>query len=142
MTPIHLKLAMYGVAASLLFLSGFMVNGWRWESKWADHEREIVAQIEQARKAHQEKIKEADKLYSDLEKSRDETKKLRADVAAGRVGVRINAVCPGREGTSTRVDQEGTPRLTPDAEQGYWDLRDGIKEQYIQLKACIKLITE
>jgi len=49
------KLIAYLVIASGLFISGWMVNGWRWESKYAD-------QLERARKDEQSLQKTIDEI--------------------------------------------------------------------------------
>jgi len=53
--PQQIKLIAYLVIASGLFISGWMVNGWRWEAKYAD-------QLERARKDEQSLQKAIDEI--------------------------------------------------------------------------------
>ena len=73
------------------------------------------------------------KHTKELNDEKAKLEKLRADVAAGRVGLRVNAVCPPAAGTdvppatgSTSVADATGPRLDDAAERDYFRLRDGI----------------
>ncbi|WP_258087475.1 lysis protein [Xenorhabdus bovienii] len=60
---------------------------------------------------------------------------LRADVAAARRKLRIQAVCPVRETTSSGgVGDAGTPQLTEAARQDYYDLLRMMAENERQTK--------
>lgn len=78
-------------------------------------------------------------LLRDAEKKNSQ---LRADVAAGRKRLRVNATCPASSdrlpeaGPSASVDNGAAPRLTEDAEQAYHDLELGIARVKSQLLAC------
>ncbi len=71
-----------------------------------------------------------DAKYSrELADARAENETLRADVAAGRKRLRINATCSGtvREATGTSgVDNATGPRLADTAERDYFILRNGM----------------
>ncbi|MCX1960541.1 lysis protein [Escherichia coli] len=91
-----------------------------------------------------------DAKYSrELADARAENEALRADVAAGRKRLRVNATCPGpvREATaSSGVDDAGAAKLTRGAREHYYRLRDGIEtsdkmirglQEYIRTQ-CLK----
>ena len=70
----------------------------------------------------------------ELNDEKAKLEKLRADVAAGRVGLRVNATCTPAAGTgvpsaasATSVADATSPRLTDAAERSYFDLRTGIE---------------
>ena len=67
------------------------------------------------------------KYTGELADERAENEKLRADIAAGKRKLQLNATCSKSNSTraSSLGDGEG-PRLTVDAELNYWRLRDGI----------------
>ncbi|WP_442752711.1 lysis protein [Escherichia coli] len=65
----------------------------------------------------------------ELTDARAENETLRADVAAGRKRLRVNATCPGpvREATATTgVDDAARPGLTDTAQRDYFTLRERI----------------
>lgn len=73
------------------------------------------------------------KHTKELNDEKAKLEKLRADVAAGRVGLRVNAVCTPAAGTdvppatgATSVADATGPRLDDAAERDYFRLRDGI----------------
>jgi len=135
------NLYLIAIVATLSFLGGWNVNGWRWEAKYLDREIELEAQADKALAERQQQIVKADKIFNELEDARDENAKLRSDVAAGRARLRINATCTGEgKTTSSGMDQAQTCRLTPDAEQAYFHLRDGIIFHGKQLEACQSLL--
>ncbi|HIB1320289.1 TPA: lysis protein, partial [Escherichia coli] len=92
-----------------------------------------------------------DAKYSrELADARAENETLRADVAAGRKRLRINATCHGtvREATGTSgVDNATGPRLADTAERDYFILRERLMTMQKQLEGaqeyirtqCIKL---
>lgn len=138
---INLRLLAYAGICAAIFFSGWTINGWRWESKHTAYKVKIQKAQDQIVKERKEAIDKADSLYNELEDKRNENSRLRADVASGRARLRINATCTTQgEGGSAGMDQAPTPRLTPDAEQAYFDLRDGIIFQRKQLEACQSLL--
>ena len=73
------------------------------------------------------------KHTKELNDEKAKLEKLRADVAAGRVGLRVNATCTPTAGTdvppatsATGVADAAGPRLDDAAERDYFRLRDGI----------------
>ena len=92
-----------------------------------------------------------DARYSrELADARAENETLRADVAAGRKRLRINATCPGpvREATGTaRVDNATGPQLADTVTRDYFTLRERLMTMQKQLEGaqeyirtqCIKL---
>ncbi|EQC4488295.1 lysis protein, partial [Escherichia coli] len=79
-----------------------------------------------------------DAKYSrELADARAENETLRADVAAGRKRLRINATCHGtvREATGTSgVDNATGPRLADTAERDYFILRERLMTMQKQLE--------
>ena len=87
-----------------------------------------------------------DAKYSrELADARAENETLRADVAAGRKRLRINAICPGsvREApTTSGVDNATGPRLADTAERDYFTLRERLITMQKQLEGTQKYINE
>ncbi|HBC6704507.1 lysis protein [Escherichia coli] len=87
-----------------------------------------------------------DAKYSrELADARAENETFRADVAAGRKRLRINATCPGpvREATGTaRVDNATGPRLADAAERDYFILRERLMTMQKQLEGAQLYIRE
>ncbi len=85
-----------------------------------------------------------DAKYSrELADARAENETLRADVAAGRKRLRINATCPGtvREATGTSgVDNATSPRLADTAERDYFTLRERLMLMQKQLEVAQEYI--
>ncbi|HFP1475481.1 TPA: lysis protein [Escherichia coli] len=85
-----------------------------------------------------------DAKYSrELADARAENETLRADVAAGRKRLRINATCHGtvREATGTSgVDNATGPRLADTAERDYFILRERLMTMQKQLEGAQKYI--
>ncbi|EPR4849811.1 lysis protein [Escherichia coli] len=85
-----------------------------------------------------------DARYSrELADARAENETLRADVAAGRKRLRINATCSGtvREGTGTSgVDNATGPRLADTAERDYFILRERLMTMQKQLEGAQEYI--
>ncbi len=81
-----------------------------------------------------------DAKYSrELADARAENETLRADVAAGRKRLRINAICSGtvREATGTSgVDNATGPRLADTAERDYFILRERLMTMQKQLEGA------
>ena len=85
-----------------------------------------------------------DAKYSrELADARAENETLRADVAAGRKRLRINATCPGtvREApTTSGVDNATGPRLADTAERDYFTLRERLMLMQKQLEVAQEYI--
>ena len=85
-----------------------------------------------------------DAKYSrELADARAENETLRADVAAGRKRLRINATCSGtvREATGTSgVDNATGPRLADTAERDYFTLRERLMLMQKQLEVAQEYI--
>ncbi|EPD6092829.1 lysis protein [Escherichia coli] len=85
-----------------------------------------------------------DEKYSrELADARAENETLRADVAAGRKRLRINATCSGtvREATGTSgVDNATGPRLADTAERDYFILRERLMTMQKQLEGAQEYI--
>ncbi len=85
-----------------------------------------------------------DAKYSrELADARAENETLRADIAAGRKRLRINATCTGtvREATGTaRVDNATGPRLADTAERDYFNLRERLMTMQKQLEGAQEYI--
>ena len=85
-----------------------------------------------------------DAKYSrELADARAENETLRADVAAGRKRLRINATCSGtvREATGTSgVDNATGPRLADTAERDYFTLRERLMMMQKQLEGAQEYI--
>ncbi|EIG9650098.1 lysis protein [Escherichia coli] len=79
------------------------------------------------------------KYSKELADARAENETLRADVAAGRKRLRINANCPGtvREATGTSgVDNATGPRLADTAERDYFILRERLMTMQKQVEGA------
>ena len=85
-----------------------------------------------------------DAKYSrELADARAENETLRADVAAGRKRLRINATCSGtvREATGTSgMDNATGPRLADTAERDYFILRERLMTMQKQLEGAQEYI--
>ncbi|EKF2845553.1 lysis protein [Escherichia coli] len=85
-----------------------------------------------------------DAKYSrELADARAENETLRADVAAGRKRLRINATCPGsvREApTTSGVDNATGPRLADTVERDYFTLRERLMMMQKQLEGAQEYI--
>ena len=85
-----------------------------------------------------------DAKYSrELADARAENETLRADVAAGRKRLRINATCSGtvREATGTSgMDNATGPRLADTAERDYFTLRERLMLMQKQLEVAQEYI--
>ncbi|ARA02369.1 lysis protein [Escherichia coli] len=83
------------------------------------------------------------KYSKELADARAENETLRADVAAGRKRLRINATCSGtvREATGTSgVDNATGPRLADTAERDYFILRERLMMMQKQLEGAQEYI--
>ncbi len=79
------------------------------------------------------------KYTKELADARAENETLRADVAAGRKRLRVNATCVSTTDKTTgtaRVDNAARPRLADAAEWNYFTLRDKLKTMQAQLEGA------
>ena len=80
-----------------------------------------------------------DAKYSrELADARAENETLRADVAAGRKRLRINATCPGsvREAPTSGVDNATGPQLADTVTRDYFTLRERLMTMHKQLEGA------
>ncbi len=85
------------------------------------------------------------KYTKELADAKAENETLRADVAAGRKRLRVNASCSAavREATGpTSVDNATIPRLADTAERDYFTLRDRLMTMQKQLEGAQLYIRE
>ena len=82
-----------------------------------------------------------EKHTKELNDEKAKLEKLRADVAAGRVGLRVNATCTPAAGTgvpsttgATSVADATGPRLTDAAQRDYFTLRTGVETSRKQIE--------
>ena len=83
------------------------------------------------------------KYTKELADAKAENETLRADVAAGRKCLRINATCPGpvREATGTaRVDNATGPQLADTVTRDYFTLRERLMTMQKQLEGAQEYI--
>ena len=83
------------------------------------------------------------KYTKELADAKAENETLRADVAAGRKRLRINATCPGpvREATgTTRVDNATGPQLADTVTRDYFTLRERLMTMQKQLEGAQEYI--
>ena len=83
------------------------------------------------------------KYTKELADAKAENETLRADVAAGRKRLRINATCPGpvREATGTaRVDNATGPQLADTVTRDYFTLRERLMTMQKQLEGAQEYI--
>ena len=109
-----------------------------------------VSELEQANatitdmQQRQRDVAALDARYSrELADARAENETLRADVAAGRKRLRINATCPGtvRDApTTSGVDNATGPRLADTAERDYFTLRERLMTMQKQLEGAQEYI--
>ncbi|MDE9437853.1 lysis protein [Xenorhabdus bovienii] len=98
------------------------------------HQTQLIAINEQ--QVRIQHLAELDaKHLQELTNAKTEIDTLRADVAAGRRKLRVQAVCPVLETTSSRsMVDAGTPQLTEAARQDYYDLLRMMAENERQTK--------
>ncbi|WP_039005572.1 lysis protein [Escherichia coli] len=85
------------------------------------------------------------KYTKELADAKAENETLRADVAAGRKRLRVNASCSAavREATGpTSVDNAASPRLADTAERDYFTLRERLMTMQKQLEGAQLYIRE
>ncbi|ECX4790718.1 lysis protein [Salmonella enterica] len=84
------------------------------------------------------------KYTKELADAKAESEALRADLAAGRRRLQINATCPASTGDpgTTGATDAAAARLTPDAERNYQRLRTEIRAITYQVEGLQQYITE
>lgn len=149
-----LKFIPWWAWAGLAILAALAVQELR--IRWVTADRDSVSAKYASTAAKAESLENTLRLQRELTADRDaidrqytealahaqaQNDQLRADLAAGRKRVHVNAVCvPSDTGASGSADA-GTPRLTPDAEQARTDLEYAVeqqRQQIIGLQAYIK----
>lgn len=133
---------------ALLACAGVIAfQSWRIDAKEA--ELSVVQGQWTAAKAKADSLQATLKLQRQIDKdtteaftnARKANDVLRADLAAGRKRVSVNATCVRDTGTSSPADA-GTPRLTPDAEQARADLELGNEEHLVQIRGLQRYIRQ
>lgn len=135
-------------AWALLACAGVIAfQSWRLDAK--DSELSSVQRQYDAAKARAESLRATLKLQRQIDKdtteaftnARKANDVLRADLAAGRKRVSVNATCVRDAGTSSPADA-GTPRLTPDAEQARADLELANEQNMVQIRGLQRYISQ
>lgn len=145
------------VIAACGFFAGWQINGWRMDvdiqTLKAEHSQEQVqlankaaaqqAQMLKARDALADKLSALDAEYTtQLTKARHDNQTLRDRLAAGSVGLRIDAVCPSAATGATQSAQGGSVDLAAGAElsaaagSAYSALRENIITTEVTLAVC------
>ncbi|MDE9553544.1 lysis protein [Xenorhabdus bovienii] len=98
------------------------------------HQIQLIAINEQQKRIQH--LAELDTKHTqELDNAKSEIDILRADIAAGRRKLRVQAICPVSETTSSRsMGDAGTPQLTEAARQDYYDLLRMMAENERQTK--------
>lgn len=148
-------------AVAIGFGAGWIVNGWRGDAQLANLKAAhngIVAAANaatvaafkngEARRQVLETERDAIDLIktAELKRTQDELQTLRDGVADGTIGLRVNATCPRSPSHvsagpgAARVDDGAAARLTPDAEQNYFRLLDGLATMTKQVEGLQEII--
>lgn len=151
---IAVALTYWRQAAAILLLTaafagGWTANGWRWQARQAEAEAAAyaAARLAQDSARQQSAAWAAEAAAADtrhitaLREAQNEIDRLRADVAAGAVRLRVRAVCPAAAGVpgtpaASGVGDGAAPRLEGDAEQHYYTLLSQLSLMESQLRAC------
>jgi len=146
--PINPLLLARVAVAIALFAAGWLVNGWRWESRWNEREARYAAAVvkasEEAREREQvltDAIARIDAEYTaERTKANEEISRMRAAVDAGAVRLRVAARCPAasvsQAAAGPGVDHGTGAELAADARSDYFALRGGLIRQEQKLAAC------
>lgn len=133
---------------ALLACAGVIAfQSWRIDAK--DAELSVVLGQWTAAKAKADSLQATLKIQRQIDKDTTEAMTnarkandvLRADLAAGRKRVSVNATCVRDTGTASPADA-GTPRLTPDAEQARADLELAAEQQMVQIRGLQRFIRQ
>jgi len=120
------------IALALGFGGGWMVNGWRLDAK-AQAERLGAAKA--TIRLTDGLAATNDENLAKLEKSQNETNRLRDCLRTGTCGLRIHTICP-TTAPSASVDTGEGAELAEPARRAYFALRDAIDKHQAQLDAC------
>jgi prophage endopeptidase len=155
MRQINPRLVVVYALAAILFLSGWTINGWRWESKVADIRLEVSESALQAaidardkRRTLQDKISALDaQKTKELNRAKSEINRMRESVANGTGWLSFNANCPKLPGLTidSGLGDGAAPRLTDSAQSAYFVLREGAEtcvKQVEVLQGAIRAIQE
>lgn len=133
---------------ALLTCAGVIAfQAWRIDAK--DAELSVVRGQWTAAKAKADSLQATLKLQRQIDKDTTEAftnahkanDVLRADLAAGRKRVSVNATCVRDTGTASPADA-GTPRLTPDAKQARADLELANEQNMVQIRGLQRYIRQ
>lgn len=143
MLPLNPHLIAYSSLAAILFLSGWTINGWRWEAKVADmrleaSESALQASVEAREKQRtlQAKISALDaQKTKELSHAKSEINRMRDSVNNGTGWLQLNANCPKLPGLTldTGLVNGTAPRLTDSAQFNYYLLRE-------RAETCVKQV--
>jgi len=138
------KWILWLAGVAIVFALGWTVNGWRWEAKQDALKLEYAEAREQAIEEAQKRQGIVAAAYNTIDAKRTKevsdarksANRLRADLAAGRQRVYVNAACPGVPATpgGAGVDDGGAPRLAGDAEQAFPTLNEQLTRMTAQLR--------
>lgn len=149
--------------AALGFAGGWVSNGWRLgleiQAIHSTHAQEDAARataaLEQRAVLAKERDALAERLHlvdttktAQLTKARNENKSLADRIAAGAVGLRIDATCPGagtgqtQSAESGSVDPGAGAQLSAAAGRAYSALRENIATTETTLSACQGVLAE
>lgn len=120
------------IALALSFGGGWMANGWRLN---AQHQAEKLATAKATLRLTDGLSATNDDNLAKLEKSQNETNRLRDCLRTGTCGLRIYAACPTTT-SSAGVDTGEGAELAEPARRAYFALRDAIDKHQAQLSAC------
>ena len=110
----------------------------------AEHNLKLANETISDMQTRQRDVAALDAKYTkELADAQENINQLERDVAAGNKRLQLNAACPknGATGT-TSMDDGADPRLTGDAEQNYFSLRDGIATVTKQLTGLQAYVRE
>ncbi|WP_275389780.1 lysis protein, partial [Xenorhabdus bovienii] len=132
----HFTLGALVIISGLLwfFYSEYQQKAQDYSELDTKHQIQLIA-INEQQKRIQHLAELETKHTQELDNAKSEIDTLRADVAAGHRKLRIKAVCPVSETTSSRgMGDAGTPQLTEAARQDYYDLLRMMAENERQTK--------
>ena len=137
------------VAVVAVFFAGWLINGWRWESKWTERElmltearAALVDQYREREQTLQAHVAQIDAEHTNkLREATDENDRLRAAVDAGSKRLLVRARCPATPGVpqatpGASVDNGARAELDPSARSTHYALRAGLKRAEEKLAAC------
>lgn len=116
---VNIKIVNGILCLALAFMAGWLVNGWRMESRISrmqeKHAQAIELASEEAREKERALQEEIDILNAAYREEREHAQKyinnLRADVAAGRVRLSVPARCPGTDTATGAASEEARAEL-------------------------------